>query len=349
MGFQDKMKMENSPKVKEIFAIARIFGAYYELFHPTMGSKQAYLRGKLRLEQSDERNPLAVGDQVYAYPSTDSQNWVIDSRLERKNYLIRKSEKGDTHVLCANIDQVCIIASLLQPETKTGFIDRAIAATHHSQVPPLIVFTKKDLVSEEDWQEKMEFYANSGFSCLAVSLNDPASLHSLRSALAGKTSYLVGNSGVGKSSLLNALKGEEVQKVNIISESTQKGKHTTTNSYALHLNDGITLIDSPGIKEWGLLHLSKAEIFESFPEFVNAKKQCQVFHCCEFLEGCEMMNLLNSDSFSEERRDNIISMLESFETPYRLRTGNFISGKKKKEKKEYSSKGKNKRKYSEYE
>jgi hypothetical protein len=82
---------------------------------------------------------------------------------------------------------------------------------------------------------------------------------------------------------------------------------------------------------------------------VNAKKQCQVFHCCEFLEGCEMMNLLNSDSFSEERRDNIISMLESFETPYRLRTGNFISGKKKKEKKEYSSKGKNKRKYSEYE
>jgi ribosome biogenesis GTPase / thiamine phosphate phosphatase len=336
---------ELSSNVKEIFSVSRIFGAYYEIYHKSYGSKQANLRGRLRLEFHSERNPLAVGDLVYAYPAQDSDNWVIDSRLERRNFLIRKSDKGDTHVLCANIDQVCIIASLSNPETKTGFIDRAIAATFHSHVPTLVVFSKSDLVDSTEVNLKLNFYRNSGFECIAVSLQDEESLKHLQSKLSGKTSYLVGNSGVGKSSLLNSLKGEEIQKVDKVSVSTQKGKHTTTNSYAFHLSEDMTLIDSPGIKEWGLLHLEKNDIFECFPSFLEVKDKCEVFHCCELAEGCAMLNLLYSENFSKERRDNILSMLDGLETPYRLRKGNFISGKRKKEKKDFSSKTKSKRKF----
>jgi len=341
--------MDHQTKVKEIFTVIRIFGAYYEIYHPSLGSKSAYLRGKLRLEQANERNPLAVGDQVYAFESLDSEHWVIDSRLDRKNFLIRKSDKGDTQVLCANIDQVCILASLANPETKTGFIDRAIAASYHSQVPVFILFTKKDLVSPQEAERKIKFYSQSGFDCLAISLEDTSSLERLKSFLKNKTSYLVGNSGVGKSSLINALHGKEIQKVSEVSESTKKGKHTTTNTYALHLSDGITLIDSPGIKEWGILHLSKLEIFESFPEFLEIKKNCQAFHCCELLDGCEIMRFLHSPNCAAERRENLLSMLESLETPYRIRTGNLVSGKRKKLKKEFKEKIKIKQKFFDYE
>ena len=339
------MNLNSSKKLNdEIFLVVRIFGAYYEIFNYLHGYKIAYLRGKFRLQDKEERNPLSVGDLVTAIESSDSIHWIIQSRLDRKNQLTRKNEKGETHVLCANIDQVCIIASLSQPETKLGFIDRAIAATVHSKVEPIIVFTKKDLVGPKEIKEKVNFYKKSGFQTLTLSIFDKTSLEKLRQVLSGKTSYLVGNSGVGKSSILNELKGEEIQRVSEVSESTHKGKHTTTNSYALCIENNTIVIDSPGIKEWGIMHLEKIDVLLCFPEFAKVKQDCTFFDCCDLSENCEMMKLLYSNDVLPERQANIISMLESFQLAHKIRTGNLLSGKVKKRKQDYMS-SKTKKRY----
>lgn len=320
----------------EKFLIVRIFGAYYEIFNYIYGYKIAYLRGKFRLQAKEERNPIAVGDFVIAQESADSKHWVILERLDRRNQLIRKNEKEEIHVLCANVDQVFIIASLAEPETKLGFIDRAIAATVQSQSKPIVIFTKKDLVSEEEVAEKVDFYKHSGFETLAFSIFDENSIKELKTILNGKTTYLVGNSGVGKSSILNKIKGEEIQRVSEVSESTHKGKHTTTNSYALCLENNTIVIDSPGIKEWGIMHLQKLDVLLCFPEFAKIKETCTFFDCCDLSENCAMMKFLYSEDISPERQLNILSMLESFNFAHKIRTGNLITGKIKKRKPNYN-------------
>ena len=312
------------------FTVAKIFVFYYEIFSPENGQVLAVLRGKLRLSNNEERNPIAVGDIVSAYkPNDSSRDWLIQSKKERKNQLVRKSNKGDTHVLCANIDNVVIISSLKDPETKNGFLDRCIAATYTANINPILVFTKKDLASEEILNEKIQIYSSLGYDCISVSILDKESIADLKKKLSNSTSFLVGNSGTGKSSLINAIIEKELLAVNSVSETTKKGKHTTTNSNAIFLENNLTLIDSPGIKEWGLLHLEKSEILESFPELKKLKNECQVSQCCNLDSNCAMISGLENDTMEDERKMNLESILNSLDIPYRIRTGNYKSGKLK--------------------
>ncbi|PJZ33853.1 ribosome small subunit-dependent GTPase A [Leptospira hartskeerlii] len=303
--------------VKEFFTIARVFGAFYDLYSPERGRVRAVLRGRLRNIAAKERHPFVVGDRVCAMES--GGEWAIEERLSRKNELLRKSKEGDAQVLCANVDQIAVLASLKDPETKDGFLDRCLAAAYLSQVPPLIIFTKSDLVDRETAIKRSSVYKDLGYEVIIVSCQTGQGLEELYSKFSSKTTYLVGNSGVGKSSLVNVLSDRELQKTSQVSLSTKKGKHTTTNSNFLVLDDNIVLIDSPGIKEWGILHLSKGEILESYPELRKYKEECDISDCCDAGPGCKMLfSMGEATDISTERRKSLESMLASLENPFRI-------------------------------
>lgn len=312
--------------VKENFIVSKIYGAYYEVYSPRVGFKRAILKGKLRLAKSDERHPFVVGDFVEAENElSESADWVILSKKERKSVLTRQSSKTDKHILCANVDIVAIIASLAEPETKDGFIDRSITACYHSNVKPIIIFNKIDLISEDVLKNRLHKYKSLGYEVFPITCTNIETIQDLLTALQDKTSYLVGNSGVGKSSLINLITKNEVQKTNTISHSTQKGKHTTTNSSVIVINPSTILIDSPGIKEWGLLHLTKGDILSTFPEMNKYKKKCKVGKCCNAGNDCLILEKL--ETLDEDRLKSLESMLEGLEIPYRIRVGNLKSGK----------------------
>ncbi len=300
---------------KEQFTIARIFGAYYELYSPSTSYVRAVLKGKLRLNQSEERHPFVVGDLVLA--ESGSGDWVIIEKAERKNFLTRKSDQGDSHVLCANLDLLAILASLKDPETKDGFIDRLLVAAYPTRINPLIVFTKADLVSDEYRQEREDSYRKLGYDVISVSTEDTSTLTPFLERIQGKRTFLCGNSGVGKSTLLNHLTKNNDQKTNEISGSTRKGKHTTTNSLAVFLEGETVIIDSPGVKEWGILHVSKAEMMESFPELRRAKEDCKYEYCCDFGEDCNLLKSV-AENLTESRRKSLEAMIESLNKPHRV-------------------------------
>jgi len=300
---------------KEQFTISRIFGAYYELYSPQTSYVRAVLKGKLRLNQSDERHPFVVGDLVYA--EFGGGDWVILEKQERRNYLTRKSDHGDSHVLCANLDMLAILASLKDPETKDGFIDRLLVAAYPTKISPLIVFTKSDLVTKEVRLFRENAYRNLGYEVLSVSSELGSSLEPLLQKMKGKRTFLCGNSGVGKSTLLNHFTQKKDQKTNEISGSTRKGKHTTTNSLAVFLENDTVIIDSPGVKEWGILHVSKTEMMESFPELRFAKENCKFEYCCDLGENCSLLAAV-AKNLSDSRRKSLESMIESLEKPHRV-------------------------------
>lgn len=316
--------LDQDKSVKEFFTISRVYGAYYEIYSLERGTVRAFLRGKLRTISAEERHPFVVGDRILAEPSS-GQDWVISERMERKSFLTRKSREGDTQVLCANADQTAVLVSLKSPETKDGFIDRCLAAVYTSGTKPLILFTKLDLVTKEEAELRLKVYRDLGYQVLGVSCTTSEGIPELQEYLKGKATFLVGNSGVGKSTLLNLLTQKQIQKTSGISVSKDKGKHTTTNSLLIVLSDGTTLIDSPGIKEWGILHLKKEEIMESFPELFSQKKNCEESNCCILSSNCAMIEALESDRITSERKKSLESMLASLENPHRVTRRDRIS------------------------
>lgn len=275
------------------------------------------LGGRLRLEELKHTNPVAVGDHVIISEEEGDDKGLIIGVEERKNYLIRKATNlsKQTHIVAANLDQLILVASFKQPRTSTGFIDRVLVTAEAYSIPAMVIFNKKDLLDEEERDEVdyyTEVYRSLGYTSRLISAQDPEDIGWLRSQVNGKVSLFTGHSGVGKSTLMNAIDPALTLRTGEISKKFSKGTHTTTFAEMLPLSGGGYVIDTPGIKEFGLHEMSDEEITDYFPELFALKQHCRFNNCLHRNEpGCAVVQALEENRIAMFRYQNYINMVES--------------------------------------
>ncbi len=271
--------------------------------------------GKLRLKGVDTTNPIAVGDLVTF--ERDGETGVISDIAERKNYIIRKSVNlsKQAHILAANLDLALVVATPVFPRTSTGFIDRFLATAEAYNIPAGIVFNKSDLYDEEIEsyvEELSSMYRYVGYSTFVVSALQPDSLRELQSKLVGKITLISGHSGTGKSTLVNALVPGLELKTTELSAMHLKGKHTTTFAEAHRLPHGGFVIDTPGIREFGIVDFEKHQVSHYFPEIFKASSSCKFNNCLhENEKGCAVIQAVEDSKIALTRYSSYLSILNN--------------------------------------
>ncbi|AWW31354.1 ribosome small subunit-dependent GTPase A [Echinicola strongylocentroti] len=296
-------------------------GSWYEV-ETDAGLVKARLRGKFKQEDLKLTNPIAVGDFVLLAKEENQESAVISSILPRENYIIRKSTRKNnfSHILASNIDQAFLVVTLKQPRTSLGFIDRFIVSTESFRIPTTIVVNKMDLVKKEKDKEFLqdihEIYEPLGYPVLEIStLSDQGLQEKFLPRLEGKTTLLSGHSGVGKSSLLNKVVPEASQSTKEISTFTSKGVHTTTFAEMFPLAGGGYLIDTPGIKEFGILDIDDQELSHYFVEMRKYLGQCKYNNCQHINEpGCKVLEVLEEGYIHPYRYDSYVKILNEEDT-----------------------------------
>ncbi len=249
-------------------------GSWYTVMDDTGKTVNCRLKGLFRTKGIRSTNPIAVGDLVDLSVSDNDNSSVMINIHSRKNYLIHKATKLSkaTQIIAANIDQVVVIVSLTKPRTSTGFIDRILTTSEAYHIPAVIIFNKFDLYDKKTIVNLELFkktYEKEGYKCLITSVPEGIRLTEFKTILQGKISLLSGHSGVGKSALINSIDSSLKLKTGEISEYHKKGIHTTTFANMFHLQFGGYVIDTPGIKEFGLVEFDKVELGQRFPEIRN--------------------------------------------------------------------------------
>lgn len=283
------------------------------------------IKGNFRIKGIRSTNPIAVGDQVeFTVRQEDSskegaQVGLINNIIERKNYIIRKSPNlsKESHIIAANIDQAFLIVTISQPVTSTTFIDRFLVSAEAYRIPCRLIFNKIDLYNEEQTQ-RMEsmiaVYEKIGYICLKVSATEQVGIEQLKQMIQDKTNVFSGHSGVGKSTIINSLQPGIGLKTGDISEAHQSGKHTTTYSEMINLDFGGYIIDTPGIKGFGLLEMEKEEISHYFPEMFRLLNDCQYYNCTHTHEpGCAVKKAVAEGEIAESRYDTYLGLLDGDE------------------------------------
>ena len=291
--------------------VLRSTGSWHDVLAEDGKKYACRIRGKIRLEGIRETNPVTVGDRV-EFEMGDN---MITSILPRENHILRASVKktGHSNVLAANVDQVMIIASLSFPRTSLGFIDRVTVAAEAFRIPQVIVFNKTDLLGEEErgrLASVMELYQSVGVRCLSLSaLHDD--VRSVQELLQSKVTLLTGHSGVGKSTLLNRIAPDIRQKTGEVSGFSEKGIHTTTFAEMFQLGPGTFIIDTPGIREWGLTDMSQEEISDYFPEMRDRRLECRFGPRCIHLQEpkCAIIAAVEKGEIAMSRYESYVSMV----------------------------------------
>ena len=274
------------------------------------------VKGTFRLKGIRSTNPVAVGDVVTITPGADGQTALIDGIEDRRNYIIRKASNlsKQSHIIAANVDMAALVVTIAHPETSTIFIDRFLASAEAYRVPVLIVFNKTDLYGDEELrtlEEAMSLYRNIGYTCLACSAETGSGIDELEAELRGKTTLLSGNSGVGKSTLLNLLVPDAEAKTAEISTAHDAGMHTTTFSQMYFLPFGGALIDTPGIKGFGTFDMEREEVSHYFREIFKTSAECRFGNCTHTHEpGCAVLQAVADGRIAESRYMSYLSMLE---------------------------------------
>ncbi|MBS3913218.1 MAG: ribosome small subunit-dependent GTPase A [Bacteroidetes bacterium] len=291
-------------------------GSWYQILGADDKVIQGRIRGKLRLEDSDMSNPVAVGDKVvYELDLNYADTASIVTVLPRKNHIIRKSNKlsSKRQVIAANLDLAVMVASLVSPRTSLGFIDRFLVCCEAFHIPALLYFNKTDLLNENGMEVLAEIrgiYEKAGYDCMAGSALDSGSVAELRSRFEGKTIMETGHSGAGKSTLLNNLFPGANARVMAISEHHEKGKHTTTFAEMHLLPNNTRIIDTPGIRDFGVVDVPENEIGQYFPEFRKVSLSCKFNDCQHTNEpGCAVKEAVENGEISEERYYSYLSIL----------------------------------------
>jgi len=295
--------------------VTKSTGSWYTVKVNDGNRYECRLRGKFKIEGVKSTNPLAVGDRVDFGVDEDQKTGTITAIHARKNHIIRKATNlsKQTHVIAANIDQAIVIATIAHPRTSTGFIDRFLVTCEAYSVKALIVFNKADILNEEGLEYVNELrlmYEEIGYDTLLVSAVSRLNLDELQEALTDKTSLLSGHSGVGKSTLINAIDTNLNLKTQSISYTHLKGKHTTTFAEMFELSNGGFIIDTPGIKEFGLADFEAWELCHYFPEMRALFNLCRYDNCTHHNEpGCKVKEEVEAGNISPSRYGNYLSML----------------------------------------
>jgi len=301
--------------------VTKSTGSWYTVMDEQGKRHSCKLRGKLKISGNRSTNPVAVGDRVKFLPETQNQPGLIEDINDRSNYIVRKATNLSRrkHVIAANIDQAVIIATLARPKTSTGFIDRFLVTCEAYSIPAVIVFNKMDLIDTEEAKEYLHeitmLYEDIGYPCLHVSATQKINLENFDRMLEEKTSLLSGHSGVGKSALINAIEPGLNLKVQSISRAHQKGKHTTTFAEMFPLSNGGFIIDTPGIKEFGMVDYEPWEFSHYFPEMRKYFNQCRFDNCTHYNEpGCKVKEKVEEGSISISRYSNYLNILLDIDT-----------------------------------
>ncbi len=276
------------------------------------------LPGKFRLEIKDVTNPVAVGDRVFININEDGTG-VINEIQERENYIPRQATHGKRgeQILVANVDRAWVVQSVKEPKLNTGFTDRFLVTCEAYEVPAGIIINKMDLANNKaiDFIEMIsELYQSLGYPLLITSIKNQDSLEGLVEQISGKTSVFIGPSGVGKTSLLNAVDPGLNLKVGEISTYSQKGKHTTTFARLVPLQVGGYIVDTPGIREFGIVNIEKSELSLFFPEMIEPREKCKFYNCTHYHEpDCGVAEAYQQGAIDPGRYESYLNILDSLD------------------------------------
>jgi len=273
------------------------------------------VKGNFRLKGIRSTNPVAVGDHVRYDVRDDGTAYIVEI-LERKNYIVRKASNlsKQSHILAANLDLCFLIVTISHPATATTFIDRFLAAAEAYRVPVVLVFNKIDIYDSSE-REELEYltalYSSIGYRCLHTSATDNVGIDALKEMMRGKVSLLAGNSGVGKSSLVNAIAPVIAARVGEISRTHDTGMHTTTYTEMFEFMPQSYIVDTPGVKGFGTYDMEVEEISHYFVEFFELSKDCRYGNCTHTHEpGCAVLEALENGRLAPSRYQSYLSMLE---------------------------------------
>ena len=283
------------------------------------------IKGKFRMKGIKSTNPIAVGDIVdfELDQTSDAITGTIHNIQERKNYIVRKSVNlsHQMHIIASNVDYVFLLITLNNPPTTTNFIDRFLVTAEAYGIETILVFNKIDTLNEKSLDEQLymqHIYQEIGYKCHRVSATENKGVEELKQMMMGKVSMFSGHSGVGKSTLVNAMEPSLHLKTKTISEQSKQGQHTTTFAEMYDLSFGAKIIDTPGIKGFGIVDMEKEEISGYFPEFFKLKDQCKFNNCLHKEEPhCAIKKALENNEISWSRYDSYLKILEGDDENFR--------------------------------
>lgn len=292
-------------------------GSWYSVKTESGNIYNCKIKGKLRLKNINSTNPVVVGDIVeFIVEEHDLQKIGIIQKIhDRRNYILRKSVNlsKQTHILASNIDLLLLVVTAKNPITTTSFIDRFLVSAEAYSIKTILVFNKCDIYDEDDYtllNSMINIYDNIGYETLKTSTLSGLGIKKLKKKISNKTIMLGGHSGVGKTSLINAIDKTLNLKVGNISDQYLQGKHTTTYAELHDLDNGVKLIDTPGIKGFGLVNFNKEEIGNFFPEFLKLKSKCKFNNCMHLNEPkCSIKSKVDLEEISKSRYDSYIQIM----------------------------------------
>ena len=297
--------------------ILRSTGSWYEIRNADGHIFKGRLKGKFKIAGLKVTNPIAVGDRVTYEVEDEAENTVMITAIaDRENYIVRQSvhKTAHGHILAANLDQAVLLATLTLPRTSLGFIDRFLVSAESFRISTTVVFNKSDILNDEGLayqREIMDMYERIGYNCLSTSATEGEGIDEFRQLLDHKVTLLSGHSGVGKSTLVNAIAPTLNLRTNEVSTFANKGVHTTTFAEMFELAPDTYIIDTPGIKELGLMDTSKEEISHYFPEMRERLNQCRFHNCLHINEpGCAVKDAVGEGDIAESRYMSYLSMME---------------------------------------
>ena len=290
----------------------RATGSWYEVLHEGE-ILRCRMRGKLRLRGVRSTNPVVVGDTVHCEAGEDGE-WVIVDIAPRHNYIIRRASNlsKESHIIASNIDRAMLVVTLVEPVTAVEFIDRFLVTCEAYKVPVTILLAKVDLLREtpEMIEQFHSVYEGAGYEVIDISATQGIGVERVKEMLAGKTTLLSGNSGVGKSTLIGAIDPSIDIRTGEISDSFHKGKHTTTFSTMYRVADGF-IIDTPGVKGFGLIDIDDKELWHYFPEMISRAGECKFFNCTHTHEPhCAVIEAVKREEIAFSRYESYLKILD---------------------------------------